>query len=362
MLPDRCDQMTQTAISVREPYYERTTLLGTPKDQFGQAVKTVDPDLLQRVCNALKFTVDKLIENVFEMSDTQYRNVLMMLSPLNEDSSRRTPSASQIAQLEGRLKLDFRYRSASYQNSLIFGPLILGHQEINLETSLLPRKLLPKEKVILQCASQYEESFPPSLSLWMNDIPVIIGSQSIHKLRFIDATRLVPSSTPVNLKIKCSVERDDYVFVIRCVEKLRREDILKEIMSRRDPNYDIFDGGVGSDSDLFLPARSSACAHIKCFDLRKLLKRALPGRDLVCPVCQRMIQYKDVTVDYGLLRGKVSYRVEKLIKEMRDSGVAMSELKFDRPIDPGSLVDVGTQRDVDLEFEFTDVGTMTFEF
>ena len=281
-----------------------------------------------------------------------------MLSPLNDDESREPPTSAEITDLEARMNLTFKYACNSSKPSVLFGPIVIGHEDVHIETTVTLPVLEARERILVQCVSRHERAFPPSLSFSVNDFVMIDETMCLHALPFIDISRIAPSSSTVKLKLRCAREREDYVFVMRLVEKLTDEEILNEIMQKAGI---MFECGT-SDKDLLLPARASICTHTQCFDLRKVLKRAKMEHELICPICKRRMQINDITIDFELLQQKVAARVDNLIKEMKAAGIAINEVNFDRRHDPRTFVDVGTQPDFASDFEFTDVGTMTFDF
>ena len=358
MLSGRCDQMTQTAIQIQGPCCERVSLLGTPVSMFAEAVKSVDDRVVRQVCSALGLTLDELIQRVPEMNYSEYQRVLVMLSPLSDDGSREPPTSAEITELAARVSLNFKYACNSSKPSVLFGPIVIGHEDVNIETRVTLPVLGARERILVQCVSRHDCAFPPSLSLSVNDFIMIDETMCLHTLPFIDISRIAPSSSTVKLKLRCAREREDYVFVMRLVEKLTDEEILNEIMQK---SGIVFECGT-SDKDLLLPARASMCAHTQCFDLRNVLKRAKMEHELICPICERRLQISDIMIDFELLQQKVAARVDNLIKEMKAAGIAINEVNFDRRPDPRTFVDVGTQPDLASDFEFTDVGTMTFDF
>ena len=147
MLSGRCDQMTQTAIQVQGPGCERVSLLGTPASMFAEAVKSVDDALVRRVCASLGLTLDELIERVPGMNHSEYQRVLVMLSPLNDDESREPPTSAEIADLEARMNLTFKYACNSSKPSVLFGPIVIGHEDVNIKTTVtLPVLDMPTAK------------------------------------------------------------------------------------------------------------------------------------------------------------------------------------------------------------------------
>jgi hypothetical protein len=368
--PSRCDQMTQT---------RSLTLTEMELSSLRRDLESRETEALFSLCVQLRLDttspVDSLMEFALKQTPAKYLALLRLLFPLVLTDTRifNYPSSfTNALKSDFQRSLGFRFSAASFEESLLHGPLFLGCHTEHFHVDIQFRfPLSEDERVVLHPIGERDAHFfPPSLTVAVNGIPVLGPNSELSNADYLDLTNVLFENSRVDFGI--SAEQFWFCLVLRRVKKQRKREIYRQVLERRIRDLPGSLCCPLSGKLMRIPVRSIKCNHTHCFDLISFMKHSR-NVELICPICCCAIELDDIGTNWETLNKIIEKRRDIGVKMMKKAGIKLSEEVDEKEVRLADLSDQATQpeivecstaaTDASLQCEMNEVGVMPmFDF
>lgn len=284
-------QTTQTDWVDRSPHDERDYQRNLVK-----LLRELDPRFLQSLCESIGIDSSTPIQSITTWShglcNRNYDIFLEMLTPLAQEKFKEK---SQI------FDLGFRFHQASLLTSILYGPVFVVCGFPLTQTFTLKFKKSPRKRVVIQSISSSGSAWPSSFELSVRGIPMCTPN-SAKLYPFIDITNAISDDADSPIVLSCGIETEWFCLIIRHVTEYTYDQLLSKVVQTKFEDSTTPACCPITRKVMRVPVRASTCEHSHCCEFRALIDT---GINLVCPVCQKPIEFADLGVN-SLLMEKIS--------------------------------------------------------
>ena len=313
----RQSQTTQTGFFQTEPdFSDSFSLIGTSRSDFSSAISRIDPSILANVSQSLRLPNPmSIVEFAESLNDSQFQFLLRLLSPI--DTSQRIIDLPASLSNDHLVMFDlgFRFSCKDIQSSFLLGPFFVGPQPQHF-SHIISAPSIPHQRIIFQSISASGPAFPPSLTMWSGESLIFSPNFSTHK-RYIDLTSVINGRSNRLLEFTVQSEAQWYCLVIRAVTKIPYSVLISDALKRRlHPSQQSSICCPITGKVMKIPARSVKCQHTQCFELKKAIRQSEPGYPFMCPICNEVINFDDISVDWEMMKSLAGQRVIEVFHEL----------------------------------------------